>query len=279
LNQAANLNWSPDSKWIVHEEVESFGTGAGWSVKAVWAAAPDGSQIRKIYDAPESSGGEIVTGWRADDTFAVYTWFVGGPQNPRFVNLDSGLVTLIYSGTFDMLAIDPQTGSTLYWLDYFNASQHNVKNGLYFNSQFGGSPRYIDASGWGQIDWVPDARTFYVSQSGGGVLAVNSHSPIHFDQESRTPAASPDGKWLAFWGNSQYRQQHDGVRIYALSGELIREVTTDAVDFVTWQPDGTQLFYIADGTLYAVQLPDGQPVPIDQGARVSIEGGLGWVQP
>lgn len=33
-NQAASLAWSPDSKWIVHLEVEHFGTGAGWAVKA-----------------------------------------------------------------------------------------------------------------------------------------------------------------------------------------------------------------------------------------------------
>jgi hypothetical protein len=35
---------------------------------------------------------------------------------------------------------------------------------------------------------------------------------------------------------------------------------------------------MSDGTLYAVQLPNDQPVPIEQGAQISTEGGLGWVQ-
>ena len=93
------------------------------------------------------------------------------------------------------------------------------------------------------------------------------------------PVVSPDGQQLAFWGNSLYGQQRDGVRVYAQNGELLREVTPDAADFVTWQPDGAALFYIADGTLYAVQLPAGQPSSIDHGVQVSTEGGLGWVQP
>jgi hypothetical protein len=89
LNQAARLHWSPDSHWIVHEEVESFGTGAGWNVKAVWAAAPDGSGNRKLYDV-EHSGDEVFAAWAAPDTFLVYSWTPIGLQNIRLINLDTG---------------------------------------------------------------------------------------------------------------------------------------------------------------------------------------------
>lgn len=238
LNQAANLNWSPDSKWIVHEEVENFGTGAGWSVKAVWAAAPDGSQTRKIYDATQASGGEQVIGWTAPDTFIAYSWQVSGPQNLRLINVNTGASVPI---KLDIL----QQGA------------------------------------WESLMWATNAQRFYAATFEHGVSSatLNNQSTRQFAEEVFVPAVSPDGQQLAFWGNSSYGQQRDGVRIYTLNGELIREVTTDAADFVLWQPDGTKLFYMSDGTLYAVQLPAGQPVPIDQGARISIEGGLGWVQP
>ena len=237
LNQAASLNWSPDSRWIVHEEVENFGTGAGWNVKAVWAAAPDGSQTRKVYDAPQSSGGEQVIGWTAPDTFIVYTWQVSGPQSPRLINVNTGAATPI---KLDML-----------------------KQG-----------------DWSSLVWATPAHRFYVTTFEHGVSSatLNNRQPQQFADEVFTPAVSPDGQRLAFWGNSVYGQQRDGVRVYAPNGDLIREITTDAADFVTWQPDGAKLFYMSDGTLYTVQLPDGRPVPIEQGAQVSIEGGLGWVQ-
>ncbi|NTU66016.1 MAG: hypothetical protein HGB05_22080, partial [Chloroflexi bacterium] len=85
-HQAARLFWSPDSQWIIHEEVENFGTGAGWNVKAVWAAAPDGSGTRKLYDT-EWSGDEVFVDWIAPDVFIVYTWSPLGLQDVRVFNL------------------------------------------------------------------------------------------------------------------------------------------------------------------------------------------------
>ncbi|HZY41297.1 MAG TPA: hypothetical protein VFF59_04765, partial [Anaerolineae bacterium] len=238
LNQAANLSWSPDSRWIVHEEVESFGTGAGWNAKAVWAAAPDGSQTKKVYDAPQSSGGEQIIGWSAPDTFIVYTWQASGPLSPRLINVNTGAAAPL---TLDML-----------------------KQGE-----------------WEHLVWATAAQRLFVTTFEQGVSGTTLDNQLtrQFAGEVFVPVVSPDGQQLAFWGNSQYGQQRDGVRVYALNGDLIREVTTDAADFVTWQPDGAALFYLSDGTLYAAQLPNGQPMPIDQGAQFSTEGGLGWVQP
>ncbi len=236
LNQAATLSWSPDNKWIVHQEVESFGTGAGWNVKALWAAAPDGSQTKKLYDAPESTGGENVIGWRAPDTFDVYSFSEMGPQNPRSINVNTGAAKPI---NVDLL-----------------------KSGE-----------------WGEVIWSPQAERFYLTQySDQGVASVSlDNQVVHFKAEELLPAISPDGKLLAFWGNSAYGPR-DGVRLYSPDGKLIREVTTDPADFVTWRPDGKGLFYVSDGSLYDVPMPDGQPASIDEGLEVSAEGGMGWVR-
>jgi hypothetical protein len=234
-NQAATLSWSTDSKWIVHQEVENFGTGAGWSVKAMWAAAPDGNNTKKLYDAPETSGGENVIGWTAPDTFIVYTWGADHPKDARAVNVNTGEAT----------PID---------LDV-------VKSGL-----------------WNDMVWSPAAERFYVTPFEGGIASVALDNQVtHFEGESLQPSISPDGKFLAFWGNSAYGPR-DGVRVYSPNGNLIREVTTDPADFVTWRPDGQGLFYVSDASLSYVPLPDGQPTPIDEGVQVSAEGGVGWVR-
>ena len=46
--QIGDIHWSPDSRWIVHQAVGNFGTGAGWSVEALWAATPNGSIVKKM---------------------------------------------------------------------------------------------------------------------------------------------------------------------------------------------------------------------------------------
>ena len=234
-NQAATLSWSPDNKWIVHQEVENFGTGAGWSVKALWAAAPDGSQTRKLYDAPESTGGENVIGWRAPDTFDVYSFSEMGPQPPRSVNVNTGATQPI---NVDV-----------------------VKSGQ-----------------WNDLIWSPATQCFYVALYEGGIAGIALDNQVtRFAGESLQPAISPDGKLLAFWGNSAYGPR-DGVRLYSPAGRLIREVTTGPADFVTWRPDGKGLFYVSDRSLYYLPMPNGQPAAIDEGLEVSAEGGLGWVR-
>ncbi|NTU63283.1 MAG: hypothetical protein HGB05_07745, partial [Chloroflexi bacterium] len=113
LNQAARLFWSPDSQWIIHEEVESFGTGAGWNVKAVWAAAPDGSGNRKLYDT-EFSGDEVFVDWASPDTFLVYSWTPIGLQNVRLVDLDTGETQRIGPEfPVQALAFDPESQTQL----------------------------------------------------------------------------------------------------------------------------------------------------------------------
>lgn len=47
--QVYELNWAPDEAWIVHLDVDTFGTGAGWRVDTLWAAASDGSSVLKLY--------------------------------------------------------------------------------------------------------------------------------------------------------------------------------------------------------------------------------------
>ena len=46
--QAIHPTWSPDGRWIVYVGVGSLGTGAGYDVRGVWAAAADGSELKLL---------------------------------------------------------------------------------------------------------------------------------------------------------------------------------------------------------------------------------------
>ena len=92
----------------------SFGSGAGWNVKAVWAAAPDNSNTRKLYDAT-SSGDEVFVEWLTPNKFLVYSWTMMGLRNVRLVNLNTGEAQRIGPevSTSSLVAIDPKTQTLL----------------------------------------------------------------------------------------------------------------------------------------------------------------------
>lgn len=81
-NQAVRLQWSPDSQWVVHREVDGF--GAGCYEIATWASAVDGSGNQRLYQ-PECI--DVVWGWLSSTTFISHDLTNGKAWNLRFVDL------------------------------------------------------------------------------------------------------------------------------------------------------------------------------------------------
>jgi hypothetical protein len=275
-NQAASLSWSPDSQWIVHEEVESFGTGAGWNVKAVWAARPDGNEVKKVYATAADSGGEIFVGWTTPDTFIVYTWNAGGPREVRAVNVNTGDIQPLRSvDMFQSFAFDVHTGTYVYTVDNPDASHKTP--GLYLDSNLFDKPQVIDRMKWYNVVWSPNDDRFYAQGEMGTLSVALSGQSASFEQETTLPAVSPAGNWRAFWGDGNFTQPA-GLRLYSRDGQLQHEISDQPIAFAMWRPDAEDIFFVSDGALYYAALPDGEPVPIDDGVQISIEGGAGWVQ-
>jgi hypothetical protein len=88
--------WSPDGKWIVYRGVTNVG-GAGCDESGVWAAAPDGSQVKLL------TPGEcfIITRWTGPETFETFTPPSGGAAPDdylgavRRVDIAAGTSTLL----------------------------------------------------------------------------------------------------------------------------------------------------------------------------------------
>ncbi len=274
-NQAANLFWSPDSKWIVHEEVESFGTGAGWNVKAVWAAAPDGNNTRKLYDAT-SSGGEVFVNWLSPEKFLVYSWTVMGWHNVRAVDLNTGKAQLI-GPKFDVqtLAYDPKTQTQLYFVDDFAAQQNGLSGGLYFAAA--GQAKLMASGDWYETRWLPHAQLFF-AKGKDGVISVTPEGVVKkYGGEEALPIDAPDGAWLLAWGDGNYTSPI-GLRLYTPDGEVKRTITSDAVAFATWSPDATSVFYQSGGQLYFVEIPNGEPQLIGDSTAQELSN-IGWIKP
>jgi hypothetical protein len=281
LNQAARLFWSPDSQWIVHEEVESFGTGAGWNVKAVWAAAPDGSGNRKLYDT-EHSGDEIFVDGVSPKTFLVYSWTPIGLQNIRLVDLDTGEAQRIGPEfPVQALAFDPESQTQLTVVDDYTAKQNNLQGGLYLASP-AQQPQLIMSGNWYEVRWLPHAQLFFAKGEAGVISVAMDGTTTEYFGEGALPIDAPDGAWLMAWGDGNYTSPI-GLRLYtpdgAPAGELRRAITTDAVTFALWSPDSNGAFYISDGMLYYVSIPNGDPQLIEEDLTTTEAGGLGWVMP
>jgi hypothetical protein len=276
-NQAARLFWSPDSQWIIHEEVESFGTGAGWNVKAVWAAAPDGSGNRKLYDA-EYSGDEVFVTWVSPDTFLVYSWTAIGLQNIRLVNVDSGEAQRIGPNyPVQALAFDPESQTQLTVVDTYTAQHNNRQGGLYLASP-SNPPQLIAPGNWYDVRWLPHAQLFFAKGEDGVISVALDGTTQDFPGEGALPIDSPDGAWLLAWGDGNFTSPI-GLRLYTTDGELARTITEDAVTLATWSPDSTGVFYVSDGMLYYVAIPNGELLLIEEDLISSDAGSLGWVMP
>jgi hypothetical protein len=278
LNQAANLFWSPDSQWIMHEEVESFGTGAGWNVKTVWAAAPDGSGNRKLYDAAEASGGENFVDWVSPDTFLVDSWTVMGLQNIRLVKLNTGEAQRIGPNfPVQALAFDPKTQTQLTAVDRDTARQNNLQGGLYLASPLN-QPRLVAPGNWYDVRWMPHAQVFFAKGEDGVISVALDGKTTEYSGEGASPIDSPDGAWLLAWGDGNFTSPI-GLRLYTTDGELRRAITKDAVTLATWSPDSTGVFYVSGGKLTYAAIPNGNPEVIDANTTATETGSLGWAMP
>lgn len=278
-NQAAQLFWSPDSQWIVHEEVASFGTGAGWDVRAVWAAAPDGNTTRKVYDAGPS-GDEVFVEWVSSDALLVYSWTVVGWQNVRLVSLATGEAQRIGPDfPIQTLAYDPVSQMQLYYGDDYFLQQQGLSGGLYLvTPDAGGQPRFVAAGDWYATRWLPHSRLFFAAGNAGAISVTRDGVATRYETERAIPIESPDGAWLLAWRNADIINS-TGLRLYTPDGTLVRTITEDTVLFATWSPDSTGAFYVSAGALRYMRLPDGEPRVIAEKLITAEPAGYVWVRP
>lgn len=221
-SQAYGLSWSPDGKYIVHAGVSSFGTGAGYGLVGMWAAAADGSGVKPLQI---SLGADVkVVGWIANNVFLVHGWSVMcGENNLRFYDLLTGAETTLSPGCFGSLAFDPLSRALAFVAIPDDA---NTQPGLYIVPPESLEPIFVTQSAV-LVEWSPRFGQFHVYTDGPATAYSPGGSPTPFLAE-------------------EINGLPGGVQIGAKA----------------WLPDGQTLAFIADGGLYVASASDMIAIPV-----------------
>jgi len=276
-SQAYQPVWSPDGKYIVHTGVDSFGTGAGYSMTGVWASVVENTDALSLYD-PSGSGSETIIGWVDDQTFIVHSWdAICGMKNVRTFNIETKESSELWTESFRAIAFDPSKGVAVISSNDGSCAP-NGGVGLYLVPTNGSAPfRFLDDTG-PQVIWSEDANLFLVSGDfGSWVIAVDSNGQfIDLDMPQGAqvfPAVVPGSRDLAWPGESLW--------IGSLLGSIDNppeEIFNEPVYTVTWAPDGESVIFFADSGLYIAYQPDFTPILIVEGLD-NRNGYSDWIFP
>ena len=270
-NQSYLLGWSPDSRWVMHQEISDFHLGPhdmAYEVHGLWATAADGSGSRLM--AAEKSP-MFIAEWLSPTQFAAKHYPVEDEQSFSFtlVDLDAAQEKTLYPGDFvNEWAADPLTHA----LAFVVGSEFGVENtrtpGLYLTT-LAGSPRLIgfeDPPGGrilgvvADLKWSPELDLFLVETFSDGIYGVSTEGEIvrQFQGGCGMPLVSPNGQWLAFHScDPQF-----GIRLHSEQDGSDRQLTDEPFFDMFWAPDSSGLYYFQGETpsrLMFVLVPDGPP--------------------
>jgi hypothetical protein len=272
-NEAFLLSWSPDSQWILHVEATSYATrtvltSAYPRAKAVWVASPDGSQVRKIYDAND----EMIQaqGWLSPSVYVEQTYIDYSPYhtNIRTVNILTGELTPIFP-CFGSVTATTTNGDIVFWsfgydehwMDY---PQYPCKDPLPAGFYVLKDGNLIPLSQIPDIaHWNGTLEKFFVGTARGlEVWDLSGQLMMTFSQGKCEPKVSPDGQWLAFWspcGKNLQRSQE--IRLHNSQGDFLRDYDLQ-VDRFSWKQDSSGIFFEVGDQLWFQPLQDGEPILI-----------------
>jgi Tol biopolymer transport system component len=230
-SRCANPAWSPDGRWLAFERWEESALPGFSSSARIWLADVDSGSSTPVFEDAAVVGVEPC--WSRDGSqLAFYDAVVGAI---RVVSLATGQLVLVPSQMGEAATFDVD-GSRVAFSDI----------------------RPVGRQVFPQV-WIA------VLGEGGGL------SPLREDaQEDRSPAWSPDGRWIAFASRRLDRQ--DGVSsqlmLFDTLTSEVRQVTDDPQvnhPRFAWDPTGTRLLvqrYVlaeaaARAEVWVLDLPSG----------------------
>ncbi len=264
-NQIGHFWWSPDSRWIVHEEVSHF---HGWCVEALWAAAVDGSKTNWLYTPPDTTS-QSIAGWLDDERFVSFDHGMEGNRNIRLVSIEEGALAILFPGYFTDVGygFDPSSG-TFAFDPYIGAPDTDLEeSGIYYVSVNSTTPTRVNIEASFVREWDEESQHFLTHSAcpdqPEGVLGFDIHGVVSCIPEMNG-TYSPDHNW--------YVDSGDVIRLYSAAGELVAELAGSRWDAVIWRPDSKGFVIFSRNGARYVGIEDvlegnleEEPVVIDQG--------------
>ncbi|MEA3325801.1 MAG: hypothetical protein U9R53_00565 [Chloroflexota bacterium] len=277
LSQAYQPVWSPDGKYIVHTGVDTFGTGAGFSMTGIWASVVETTDAISLYD-PSGSGSERIIGWVDDQTFIVYSWDpMCGMNNLRSFNIETKESAILWAESFRAIALNPLKDVVVLSSNDGTCAPGDGVGFYIVQTNGSGAFQFLDDTGPQGI-WSEEAELIlFLSDLTSGVIAVDSMGQyLDLDMPPGAqvfPAIAPGSRDLAWGGEALW--------IGPLLGSIDnppKEIFNEPVYTVTWTPDGESVLFFADSGLYRADKPDYTPILIVEGLD-NRNGYSDWVLP
>lgn len=258
-DHAALPTWSPDGAFVVYQEMRTFGTGAGYAVEHLWAAAADGSGVVDLLAVGQDAytGGEVYVGW-TDSGELVFHDFIN-QNNLRRADPAAGQTVLLREACFDDAALDPASGTTLVVLhpaEY--GCDMDAPPGAFLIAPDGTTVQAVERDSFDPVWSAADGR-FYTLTYGSGSVAVAPPGQAAVvaapdDAWGGTPLVSPDGSRWAWSGSGLWVGPY-GEAPVQIDAAIAAGRGPDT-RFITWTPVGNRLYYVADEDLYTAAAPD-----------------------
>jgi hypothetical protein len=249
-SQGYQPSWSPDDKYILHTGADTFGTGAGYSMSGVWAAAADDSGVIDL-PLPGGSSDEIILGWRDNDTYLSHSWSpVYGYFNLHFTNLHVGLAEEVWEYSFSDVAFS-NTDSP--WLllsidDYFAGENPAGLSGLFVLEAPDYQPLQLfeDSSGYIQ----PTGTGLFIVDVGDNsyIIGPTTMEDISYSNERAVFSNQGSPAWYSKNG------------LWIMSGGENIQVTNMPVELAAWGAENASILFSTDGHLHVATAPDWKPV-------------------
>ncbi len=241
-------SWSPDGNHLLFLGADGFGTGAGMVMNGVWSADGDGSNVSLLY--PTKSAGEIIVGWRDNETAVLETWdVVNGLAHLRLYNLttkdttslEAGPVSAAVAGTGNLFpATDP--GAVLF----------GGETGLYLLPSHETEPTILSGNQVDFVQWNWESSLFEVRFKDGSLATYQSDGN---DRQDAPAALSSAGyapinvaMYGAIWAWAEGEGDTPGVWITG-PGLDIPQIFDGPAIAPLWDPHNNLTFF-SGSTLY-----------------------------
>jgi hypothetical protein len=259
-------SWSPDGRWILHFGADNFGTGAGFTLRGVWAASADGRDVKTLYRPSSSSANESTAGWIDDQTVLILSWdMFCGAKNLRAINIATLAENVLWPRYFDehSLAFDAQSGKIV--LTAVPGCDETAEGTYLLSGAL--SPQQLTPTE-GFATWSPEAGLFVIRQADTVRAFTPEGEEVNLGPvpAPSAPAASPGGaRWA--WASSRW-SGGAGLYITTSSGSSQR-ITAEETTWASWTPDGESLFFgDTNGQLFFASAPSFVPMLIGEGLQV-----------
>jgi hypothetical protein len=276
FTQNASPFWSPNSDWLVSQELEFVHRLESWRSELVSGLrVPTFDSQNTVYLPPIESQEEVFLGWLNAFTFFSYSRTDSTSRNLRQLNMDELEARWIFAGEFQQAALDPGSGVLAFSLSFASAIPQGLSGGLYRILPESPIQHLQTAGEWNHLAWDPGGM--FIAAGAQGVLLFSPQGESLLLPGEGRAHLSPNGNWVIAWGDGEGSTA--GARLYqSNNSNPLQTITRQPVEALIWQPDSNGFFLLSEGTLAHYVFPGLSPIEVMAGFPPGTMLEWAWVE-